>query len=178
MKKEISHTALTKLNRKAKKGELTLKEALENFQSTEVISIGSQTSYFFIAQKGELTEDKIKELDNQFKKSGIVSANAACESFNKVASKLGPSPKKLYSTPSDKRIKQIVAAYDYYSKLATLANDAIKKCRWGDGYTPLLERKVTSIFKREAENGIAIIVEGTESGSYWFEKDMKEKKSS
>lgn len=154
---------------KRDKSFMKLKEYLET-NPTERLYIGSKSGFFFIGTKTEFMKscEKLeKKLFNNFKtvlKNAKVNLKLIEKTIIEVESDLEKAKK-----PADK--KQLEKDLSDLNKRLHLKKVSIQyNERAIETFKPLLEREIIYIFNKTTmpdELGIAIKLEGYESGKYW-----------
>lgn len=161
---------------------MTLKDFIEGNESDTKtrIYIGAVTNFFYIgyfneAKKGVLKVDGIyfKKLRRTLStlKKNLENAPANLENskrrLNEALSVKKPDPDKVNS------IKETIS---YYEKIIKYNPNKIKKLENQIiTYTPFLNRRIKEVYKKTYPNeeGLAIIIEGNETGRYWNYSECK-----
>lgn len=155
----MTRTDLHKMAGKANKGKLLLREALEFINDDDLISVGSGSGYFEICTKKQFLKET-DDLDKQFYDNAKDAYNRAKEMWKGCLSGM-PNQE---TDPIEDWIK-------WNEELSNKSKDLKTTQDWYQGFPAMLDRHVTDIFEREAEEGLAIQVEGPEVGKLWFEDE-------
>lgn len=126
---------------------MKLKERIEMATDTEILHIGSKSSFFFIGTKAEYYRDIFSITKNMMKTAN----NAVNSCKTKLCYLLSiHAPKASIKENTDK-----LKYWQHYI----------------DTFVPPDEREITEEYPRLLRDGIVISVEGTENGKYWLRSE-------
>lgn len=124
---------------------------------------GSQ--FFFIGTASEL-EEKAAELEKTSAEAIAVKVNNTVKAISETLKSLGENLKKHKKDP--KQSKHL--AQEALKKVKSINKRLIKLCDTEEIFFPLMDRKITDIFKADpiVDESIVVYVDGIEVGSMWF----------
>lgn len=136
-----------------------LDDAISMADDNLIINIGSASAFFFIGTRAEYFS-KIHDISERF----VDYNRGLMERYKSLIENAIEILIKHESTTRE-RVKAIGKLKKYYCPY--------KKCeKYLNTYTPLPDRKVKDAYwKISKEDGICIIVDGTESGKYWNKEE-------
>lgn len=136
-----------------------LSDAISMADDNLIINIGSASAFFFIGTK--------RDYENKIDKISISFVDYNKELMDKYKSLIENAIEILiqHESTTKERVEAIGKLKKYYCPY--------KKCeKYLNTYTPLPDRKVKDAYwKISKEDGICIIVDGTESGKYWDKEE-------
>lgn len=136
-----------------------LSDAISMADDNLIINIGSASAFFFIGTKRDY-ENKIDKISVSF-----VDYNKGL--MDKYKSLIENAIEILirHESTTKERVEAIGKLKKYYRPY--------KKCeKYLDTFTPIMDRKIKDVYwKNKKEDGVCIIVEGTESGKYWDKEE-------
>lgn len=138
---------------------MTLREYLEKADAEEILHIGSGNSFFFVGPKGEF---KPEDIDTFFKDE----AKRRCENYAKCISR---SLERVFSDGLEEKAKQ-----SSHRRIKEHLQPILSNVTYLHDFTPVIKREVKETYKRLQDDGIVVIVEGTEFGLYWDRKEYLE----
>ena len=136
-----------------------LSDAISMVDDSLIISIGSASAFFFIGTRAEYFS-KIHDISEKF-----VDYNRGLMERYKSLIENAIEILIRHESTTKERVEAIGKLKKYYCPY--------KKCeKYLNTYTPLPDRKVKDAYwKISKEDGICIIVDGTESGKYWNKEE-------
>lgn len=136
-----------------------LDDAISMVDDNLIINIGSASAFFFIGTRAEYFS-KIHDISEKF-----VDYNRGLMERYKSLIENAIEILIRHESTTKERVEAIGKLKKYYCPY--------KKCeKYLNTYTPLPDRKVKDAYlKINKEDGICIIVDGTESGKYWNKEE-------
>ena len=141
---------------------MTLADALREIQDDEIVHIGSGTGFLFVGDKDAFERDEEK-INKECRERAIKMMTLYLDNIQKATHNIG-----------EKRIKleELKNRVDAIQKLC----DKVSEMK--DNLIPLSERTVREIYPRIQGDGVIVLIEGAESGRYWYKSEYdKERKS-
>lgn len=154
------------LNSKEGKGEkikMKISEVIQEMDNETILNIGSGSGWFFIGKKEDY-EKNIEKISRSY-------LNDAKEREKKYREKIREanealSDNKLTFDDLNKMIKRIRTYFPGLKLVEKYISDFI----------PIKKREVKSVYdKDKKEDGICIVVEGTENGKFWDREEWERK---
>ena len=136
-----------------------LDDAISMADDNLILNIGSASAFFFIGTRAECFS-KIHDISEKFAdyNRGLIERyKSLIENAIEILIQ--------HESTTEERVKAIGKLKKYYRPY--------KKCeKYLDTFTPIMDRKVKDAYwKINKENGICIIVDGTESGKYYDKEE-------
>lgn len=160
---------------------MTLQQALRQFNSEEVLYIGSKSAYFFIGTMNQLNEE-IDKLNLEWEKY----YKDSLESYKHRVDFLLAHPPKP-NTIIKKKVwidgRHIEQEYNYEEQLK-MYNERLKSDKssiktaeiYLKAWKPFEEREVSHVYRTLNKDGLIIIVKGYECGDYWMYSEAERKR--
>lgn len=136
---------------------MTLRELLNVLDPDETVFIGARTNYIFVGKPKEFLKDAESYDEDYLKQLRKLISNRIDE-LNSVESdtKLPPEQREYMINSLNRRIE-----------------------RWRRAMKnriPFLDRPIIDQYEKTYEEGLAIIIKGTETGDYWTQDEFENKK--
>ena len=138
---------------------MTLKEYLEKADRETILHIGAGNSFFFVGPKGEF---KSEDIDTFFKDN----AKRRCENYVKCISR---SLERVFNDGLEEKMKQ-----QSHRRIKEHLQPILSNVTYLHDFAPVIDREVKEVYKRIQDDGIVVIIEGTEFGPYWDRKEYLE----
>ena len=140
---------------------MKINEVIQEMDNETILNIGSGSGWFFIGKKEDY-EKNIEKISRSY-------LNDAKEREKKYREKIREANEAL----SDNKI-----TFDELTKMVKRIRTyfpALKKVeKYIDEFTPIKDRDVESVYdKIKKEDGICIVVKGTENGKYWDREEWE-----
>lgn len=140
---------------------MTLIEYMSRADNESLYYIGAKSSFLFIGKRARFMQD-IEELEDHNVKRWNRIYKAAQDNLRICNDK---------GVPSDPKEQE-----EYCKKMDELGARVLALARYLKNYKPLIEREVIELYEKEVGAGQVIIIDGLETGHYWFEKEYDTKK--
>lgn len=136
-----------------------LDDAISMADDNLIINIGSASAFFFIGTRAEYFS-KIHDISEKF-----VDYNRGLMERYKSLIENAIEILIRHESTTKERVEAIGKLKKYYRPY--------KKCeKYLDTFTPIMDRKIKDVYwKNKKEDGVCIIVEGTEAGKYWDKEE-------
>lgn len=143
------------------KVKMKINEVIQEMDNETVLNVGSATGWFFVGKKEDY-EKNIEKISRSY-------LNDAKEREKKYREKIREANEAL----SDNKI-----TFDELTKMVKRIRTyfpALKKVeKYIDEFTPIKDRDVESVYdKIKKEDGICIVVKGTENGKFWDREEWE-----
>ena len=153
--------ALSSKEGKGEKVKMKINEVIQEMDNETVLNVGSATGWFFVGKKEDY-EKNIEKISRSY-------LNDAKEREKKYREKIREANEAL----SDNKI-----TFDELTKMVKRIRTyfpALKKVeKYIDEFTPIKDRDVESVYdKIKKEDGICIVVKGTENGKFWDREEWE-----
>lgn len=135
-----------------------LDDAIKYMPDDVILHIGSRIGFLFVGDKNRYYFDIKKVNSDMIKTQEAIAETAKRKLYCEIRKLIVPGIK-------DKDAKKCVGKIRVYYKTETDSR------KYVSGFVPLEKREIIEIYPRLQNDGIVIIVDGTESGKYW---DLKE----
>lgn len=147
-------------------GKKTLDEAMQEMDDNTIAHIGSKTMFFFIGTKAEY-EHKIDTVEKDL----IAKMKSYLETGrHEIKTTLAylADPEKSSSIRDASEAERLRLIGLRAERLARRCVFVPAMSAYLENYKPIRQRKVKDFYRRLQNDGICIIVTGSESASYWY----------
>ena len=134
-----------------------LDDCIEEMLDDVVLHIGSNSCFVFVGNRETYKAD-IQGISKNLLKNAKRLLAKNLETMEKEIKNMDPSGKEDMLRRSARRIGSLYEWVENYRKYI-------------QGFSPLMDRKVIDIYPRLQGDGIVIIVEGSEIGSFWTKEE-------
>lgn len=153
--------ALSSKEGKGEKVKMKINEVIQEMDNETILNIGSGSAWFFIGKKEDY-EKNIEKISRSY-------LNNAKEKEKKYREKIREANEALSDNKItfDELTKMVKRIRTYFPRLKLVE-------KYIDEFTPIKNRDVKSVYdKIKKEDGICIVVEGTENGKYWDREERE-----
>ena len=140
---------------------MKINEVIQEMDNETVLNVGSATGWFFVGKKEDY-EKNIEKISRSY-------LNAAKEREKNYREKIREANEVL----ADSRL-----TFDELSKMIKKIRRYLPRLKqeekYIDEFIPIKDRDVKSVYdKIKKEDGICIVVEGTENGNFWDREEWE-----
>lgn len=157
---------------------MTLQKALRQFNSEEVLHIGSKSAFFFIGTMNQLN-DEIEELNKDWETHYRETLKSSKITLNNMLNN-PPKPDVVVKKMvwKDGRHFEKTFSYEeqvdiYNAKIATCKSSIETAEKQYKAWKPFEEREVLHVYRTINKDGLIIILKGYESGDLWFKEEAE-----
>lgn len=147
---------------------MKLEKFLKTLDEDQIISIGAQNgaNYLYIGRAGDV--ELIGEMFSQYRYRSVSRLAYLEKTLKELVKEV---PKKGKDQAETDRL------IEGYAKNVTSTYLGIEKHRtYLSKYSDPLKREVVETENRDCEEGIRVIIKGSEKGKYWFKSEFDERK--
>lgn len=146
---------------KGEKVKMKINEVIQEMDNETILNIGSESGWFFIGKKEDY-EKNIEKISRSYLNNAKEREKKCREKIREANEVLADS--KLTFDELDKMIKKIRRYLPALKLVEKYINEFI----------PIKKREVKNIYdKNKKEDGICIVVEGTENGKFWDREEWE-----
>lgn len=160
---------------------MTLQQALKQFNSEEILYIGSKSAFFFIGTMNQLNEE-IHSLNNEWEQYYKDSLTANQKQLNYSLTN-PPKPNTVIKKKVWIDGRHIEKEYSYEEQVQ-MYNEKIKSEKasvntsekYLKAWKPFENREVLHVYRTINKDGLIINVKGYESGDFWMRTEAERKR--
>ena len=153
--------ALSSKEGKGEKVKMKINEVIQEMDNETILNIGSESGWFFIGKKEDY-EKNIEKISSSYLNNAKEREKKYREKIREANEAL--SDNKITFDELTKMVKRIRTYFPGLKLVEKYINDFI----------PIKKREVKSIYdKDKKEDGICIVVEGTENGNFWDREEWE-----
>lgn len=153
--------ALSSKERKGEKVKMKINEVIQEMDNETILNIGSGSGWFFIGKKEDY-EKNIEKISRSYLNNAKEREKKYRERIREANEVL--ADRKLTFDELEKMVKKIRRNFPALKLVEKYINEFI----------PIKKREVKNIYdKDKKEDGICIVVEGTENGKFWDREEWE-----
>jgi hypothetical protein len=128
-----------------------------NENKTEIVSIGTRngSEYVYIGEAGN-----VDQIVQEFERK-----------HNNVIANLKALERELAELVREKPDTDINGALEYANRISNVYRNIKKHRTYLEDYVEVLKRDVCEVEPRAGDEGVRVIITGSERGSYWFKSE-------
>lgn len=143
---------------------MKINEVIQEMDNETILNIGAESGWFFIGKKEDY-EKNIEKISRSYLNYAKEKEKKYREIIREANEVLADS--KLTFDELEKMVKKIRKNFPALKKVE----------KYIDEFTPIKNRDVKSVYdKIKKEDGICIVVEGTENAKYWDREEWERQK--